>query len=135
LVPGFAVNADAKSMNEVRFFSGGKFKIQDPSAIDLGEKASKKCTQNDIMYRVARGYLYDQTKNPNLCKFWRALEWKILVYLKPIRPLGIFYVHLEILNYFCIFSPILVYCVKKNSGKPDYVHVMPLTSMTQSNDL
>jgi hypothetical protein len=24
--------------------------------------------------------VYFQTKNPNLGKFWRALEWKLLVY-------------------------------------------------------
>jgi hypothetical protein len=31
--------------------------------------------------------VYFQTKNPNLGKFWRALEWKMLVY--------VFYDHLE----------------------------------------
>jgi hypothetical protein len=39
-----------------------------------------------------------QTKNPNSGKFWRALEWKMLVYLWS----------------FGIFSIVLVYCVKKN---------------------
>jgi hypothetical protein len=36
-----------------------------------------------------------QTKNPNLGKFWRALEWKMLVYFMVIwnilLPFGIFY--------------------------------------------
>jgi hypothetical protein len=39
-----------------------------------------------------------QTKNPNLGKFWRVLQWKILVYFMIIwsilRPLEIFYGHL-----------------------------------------
>jgi hypothetical protein len=42
-----------------------------------------------------------QTKNPNLGKFRRALEWKILVYLMVIwntlRSFGIFYVHFVML--------------------------------------
>jgi hypothetical protein len=36
-----------------------------------------------------------QTKNPNLDKFWRVLQWKMLEYLMAIwyiyRPFGIFY--------------------------------------------
>jgi hypothetical protein len=45
-----------------------------------------------------------QTKNPNLGKFWRGLQWKILVYFMTVwfilRPLEIFYGHLV---YFCPF--------------------------------
>jgi hypothetical protein len=41
-----------------------------------------------------------QTKNPNLGKFWRALEWKILEYFKVI---GIFYGHLEYFTVIGIF--------------------------------
>jgi hypothetical protein len=41
-----------------------------------------------------------QTKNPNLGKFWRALEWKMLVYFMVIwdtlRQFGLFYGHLII---------------------------------------
>jgi hypothetical protein len=40
-----------------------------------------------------------QTKNPNLGKFWKALEWKMLVYLMVIWNMlwsfGICYGHLE----------------------------------------
>jgi hypothetical protein len=40
-----------------------------------------------------------QTKNPNLGKFWRVLEWKMLVYFMAIWNIlpsfGIFYDHLE----------------------------------------
>jgi hypothetical protein len=50
-----------------------------------------------------------QTKNPNLGQFWRPLEWKI----------GIFYGHLVCFTatwQFGIFSPVLEYCVKKNTA-------------------
>jgi hypothetical protein len=62
--------------------------------------------------------VYFRTKNPNLGKFWRTLEWKMLVYFMVfwniLRTLGIFYAHLATLCSFGIFSPVLVYCVKKN---------------------
>jgi hypothetical protein len=35
--------------------------------------------------------VYFKTKNPNLGKFWRALDWKMLIYLWPLE---IFYGHL-----------------------------------------
>jgi hypothetical protein len=42
--------------------------------------------------------VYFQAKNPNLGKFWRALEWKMLVYCMNIwnilRPFVIIYGHL-----------------------------------------
>jgi hypothetical protein len=42
--------------------------------------------------------VYFQTENPNLGKFWRALEWKRLVYYMAIWnklwPFGIYYGHL-----------------------------------------
>jgi hypothetical protein len=41
---------------------------------------------------------YFQTENPNLGKFGRVLQWKMLVYSMSIRyflrPFGIFYGHL-----------------------------------------
>jgi hypothetical protein len=40
-----------------------------------------------------------QTKNPNLGPFWRALDWKMLIYFMAIwniwRTFGIFHGHLE----------------------------------------
>jgi hypothetical protein len=43
--------------------------------------------------------VYFQTKNPYLGKFWRALDWKMLMYFMVIwnilLPFGIFYCHLE----------------------------------------
>jgi hypothetical protein len=39
--------------------------------------------------------VYFYTKNPYLRKFWRVLEWKMLLYymtiLNILRPFGIFY--------------------------------------------
>jgi hypothetical protein len=50
------------------------------------------------------------TKNPNLGKFWRVLEWKIVVHFMGIgnilRQFGIFYGHMVMLWYFGIFSPL-----------------------------
>jgi hypothetical protein len=73
-----------------------------------------------------------QTKNPNLGKFWRALDWKMLIYFMAIWNIlmifGIFYDHLEHFVFiwyilcsfgtFCVhlvhFVPVLVSCTKKN---------------------
>jgi hypothetical protein len=67
-------------------------------------------------------YTYFQSKNPNLGKFWRALEWKSLVYslalCNILHPFGIYYSYL--LNFmafwwqFGIFPHVLVHCVIKN---------------------
>jgi hypothetical protein len=57
-----------------------------------------------------------QTKNPNLGKFWRVLQWKILVYFITIRfilgpfanilwPFGIFCGHLVYFSPFWYFVP------------------------------
>jgi hypothetical protein len=74
--------------------------------------------------------VYFQTKNPNLGKFWMALEWKMLAYfvviwniLCPLHryiswPFG----NLVVIWY--ILSPALVHCVKKNlaSMVPSRIH-------------
>jgi hypothetical protein len=56
--------------------------------------------------------VYFQTKNSNLGRFWRALEWKLLVSDIPIwnilRPFGIFAWS------FGKFAPFWENCVKKN---------------------
>jgi hypothetical protein len=46
-----------------------------------------------------------QTKNPNLGKFWRALDWTILIYFTAIW---------NILGPFGTFLPVLVKRVTKN---------------------
>jgi hypothetical protein len=62
--------------------------------------------------------VYFRTKNPNLGKFWMALEWKMFVYFMVIwnilRPFGIPYGQEVMLWSFDKIFPILVYCVKKN---------------------
>jgi hypothetical protein len=61
-----------------------------------------------------------QTQNPNLGKFWRALDWKMLIYLEYFTILwnillsfGIFYYPLE---YFTILWNILL----SFAGWPDW---------------
>jgi hypothetical protein len=63
-----------------------------------------------------------RTKNPNLGKFWRFLQWKMLVYLMAIwsifRPFGIVYGHLVYFPRFGYILPVLVCCDKKNLATP-----------------
>jgi hypothetical protein len=64
-----------------------------------------------------------QTKNPNLGKFWRALDWTILIYFSAIwnilAPFGIFYGHLvQFVFVWYIFSGFGTMCHEK-SGNPD----------------
>jgi hypothetical protein len=63
--------------------------------------------------------VYLHTKNPNLGKFWRALDWKIFIYV--LWPFAVFCGHLRycmtnwfILCSFGTFFPIWVSCSKKN---------------------
>jgi hypothetical protein len=59
-----------------------------------------------------------QTTNPNLGKFWRALELKMLVYFMTIWNIitAIWYILWSFGNFvvICFFALDLVYCVKKN---------------------
>jgi hypothetical protein len=56
-----------------------------------------------------------QTKNPKLCKFWWALDWKMFIYCLAIwNILRIFYEYLVHLCSFGTFFPVLVSCTKKN---------------------
>jgi hypothetical protein len=59
--------------------------------------------------------VYFQTKNPDLCKFGKVLQWKMLAFvmvsLSLLRPNGTFYGHLV---HFVIIYPVLVYCNKIN---------------------
>jgi hypothetical protein len=60
--------------------------------------------------RVARWQIFN-TKNPDLGKFWRYLQWKLSVHFTAIwsilPPFGLFCGYL-------VFFPILVSCTKKN---------------------
>jgi hypothetical protein len=69
--------------------------------------------------------VYFQTKNTKLGKFWRPLDWKMLIYFMVIwnilQTFGIFYRHLGyfmtikyILCSFGTFLLVLVSCTKKN---------------------
>jgi hypothetical protein len=59
-----------------------------------------------------------QTKNPNLGKFWRTLDMKMLIYFMAIwNILQTFEIFCDNLVHFVLFWYIftaLVYCVKKN---------------------
>jgi hypothetical protein len=59
--------------------------------------------------------VYFQTKNPDLGKFWRALEWKGWY----MYSVAIWYILCQIGNFVSVCTiysspPVLVYCVKKN---------------------
>jgi hypothetical protein len=62
--------------------------------------------------------VYFQTKYPNFGKFWRALEWKMLLYFMIIwnfkLPFGIIFGRLVYLQSFGIFFPIWFVWSKKN---------------------
>jgi hypothetical protein len=64
--------------------------------------------------------VYFQTKNPNVGKFWRVSQWKLLVYFMTIWSIlctAIWYILLQsgtaYGNLVSIF-PVLVICAKKN---------------------
>jgi hypothetical protein len=61
---------------------------------------------------------YFQTKNPNLGKFWKALQWEMLVYVIATWSIYghlVYFVALwYILWLFGTFFPVLVSCTKKN---------------------
>jgi hypothetical protein len=68
-----------------------------------------------------------QTKNPSLGKFWRALEWKMLLYLVVIssilQPFDIFYGHFgKVVVIWYIFPRFGILCQEK-SGNPALISV------------
>jgi hypothetical protein len=66
--------------------------------------------------------VYYQTKNPNLTNFWRALDWKLLLYFMAIwnilRTFGIFYDHFVHFVFIWYIFPVLVSCTKKKNWQP-----------------
>jgi hypothetical protein len=64
-----------------------------------------------------------RTKNPNLGKFWRVLQWKILVYFMAIwstfQPFDIFHGLWVYFPPFWYILPVLVCCTKKNLATLD----------------
>jgi hypothetical protein len=69
-----------------------------------------------------------QTQNPNLGKFWRALEWKMFVYFMTIwnnlRPFDIIYGRLVKFVVIWYIFPILVCLDQEKSGNPERRHAM-----------
>jgi hypothetical protein len=66
--------------------------------------------------------VYFQTENPNLGKFWRALDWKMLINFTDncttLQTFGIFYDHLVIFVFvWYIFSGVGIMNQEK-SGNP-----------------
>jgi hypothetical protein len=64
-----------------------------------------------------------QTQNPNLGKFWRALDWKMLIYFMAIwiilQTFGIFYNHLVHFLFIWYILAVLVSWTKKNLANND----------------
>jgi hypothetical protein len=101
------------------------------SSCHSGWRASAECIYKSCQWlctRVARWFVF-KPKNPNLGKFWRVLQWKILVYFVTnrsiLRPLEIFYGHLVyfvviwyIFPRFGIFVPRKIWQPGTFSGEP-----------------
>jgi hypothetical protein len=67
--------------------------------------------------------VYFKTKNPNLGLFWRALEWKMLVYFMAIRyyhlcPFGVVCGRLVYFVVLWYIFPVLVCLGDEKSGNP-----------------
>jgi hypothetical protein len=58
-----------------------------------------------------------QTKNPILGKFWRVLQWKMMIYFMDtwsiLRSFVIFYGHLVQFVVIWYIFPVLIFCTKK----------------------
>jgi hypothetical protein len=67
--------------------------------------------------------VYFKTKNPNLVKIWRALEWKSLLYFMTIwnifQSIGIIYSRLVYFVVIWFIFPVLVGLDQEKSGSPD----------------
>jgi hypothetical protein len=61
--------------------------------------------------------VFFQTKNRNLGKFWRVLQWKMLVFLWPF---DIFYAHLVYFDEIWYIFPRLGILYQEKSGIPGY---------------
>jgi hypothetical protein len=92
-----------------------------------------------------------QTKNPNLGKFWRVLQWKMLVYFMDtwsiLRSFVIFYGHLVHFTVFCCILWIfgIVCCnlayfprfgilYQEKSGNPEIALIIEPSSTASSSD-
>jgi hypothetical protein len=68
--------------------------------------------------------VYFQTKNPILGKFWKVLQWKMLVFLGPflslLWPNGLFYGHLVHFVVIWYIFPRFGISYREKSGNPAY---------------
>jgi hypothetical protein len=68
--------------------------------------------------------VYFKTEKPNLCIFWRALKWTLLVYFTVVWynlcPFGIVCGHLVYFSRFSMFGPRKNMATLINSRYPDF---------------
>jgi hypothetical protein len=71
---------------------------------------------------------YFQTKNPNLGRFWRVLQWKMVYFTviwSILRPLGIFSGYLFGIIYdYLVYFPRFGMLYQKKSGIPCSIHFL-----------
>jgi hypothetical protein len=95
---------------ELNFFNKLRIKLLRPSFNP--RKSTTQCCQ--------MGYF--QTKNPNVGLFWRALDWKILIYFIAIGNIlwtfGIFYDHLVHFVFILVHFVRFWYLATRKSGNP-----------------
>jgi hypothetical protein len=85
--------------------------------LTFGEVSNNLTALNCTHHGQGCQMVYLQTKNPNLGKFWRALDWKFLIHFWAIlRTFGIFYDHLVHVILFSGFGNIH----QEKSGNPDH---------------
>jgi hypothetical protein len=83
--------------------------------------------------------VYFQTKNPNLGKFWRDLDWKMLIYFMAIwnilRAFEICYAHwIRFLLIWYIFSGFGT-MYREKSGNPGQCHKINSCLVLQRNSV
>jgi hypothetical protein len=79
---------------------------------------------------------YFQTKSPNLVKFWRASDWKMLIYFTAIwnilRTFGIFYGHLIHFVLIWYIFPHFGTMYQEKSGNPGERTIISIKSLSES---
>jgi hypothetical protein len=117
----------SKNRSETTDSTGPKFQLSfEPVTLRLSPSRPFGCTSDRPPMQGCQMVCF-QTKNPKLGKFWRVLQWKILVYFMTIwsilLPLEILYGHLA---YFAviwyIFPRFGILCQEK-SGNPACDHL------------
>jgi hypothetical protein len=87
--------------------------------LDLQFSPGFRTNKNDFDHNQGCQTAYFRTKNPDLGKFWRVLQWKVLVYCVSIWSIfgylvGIFSGHLAYLRLIGLSFSVLVCCTNKN---------------------